>query len=52
MFEYFEIGGPGPPFEFSEPPDFFLPPQPIPGNVEDCGSFSSHFKSCDILKAN
>ena len=52
MLEYFEIGGPGPPFEFPEPPDFFLPPQPIPGNVEDCGSFSSHFKSCDISKEN
>jgi len=50
MLEYFEIGGPGPPFEFPEPPDFFLPPPPIPGNVEECVTFSSHFESCDISK--
>ena len=50
MLEYFEIGGPGPPFEFPEPPDFFLPPPPIPENVEECFTFSSHFESCDISK--
>ena len=52
MLEHFEIGGPGPPFEFPEPPDFFLPPPPIPGNVEECVTFSSHFESCDISKVN
>ena len=52
MLEHYEIGGPGPPLEFPEPPDFFLPPPPIPGNVEECVSFSSHFDSCDISKVN
>ena len=52
MLEHFEIGGPGPPFEFPEPPDFFLPPPPIPGDVEECVTFSSHFESCDISKVN
>ena len=52
MLEYLEIGGPGPPFEFPEPPDFFFPPPPIPGNVEECVSFSSHFDSCGISKVN
>lgn len=50
MLEQFDIGGPGPPFEFPEPPDFFLPPPPIPGNVEECVTFSSHFDNCDISK--
>ena len=52
MLEHLDIGGPGPPFEFPEPPDFFLPPPPIPGDVEECVTFSSHFESCDILKVN
>lgn len=50
MLEQFEIGGPGPPFDFPEPPDFFPPPPPIPGNVEECETFSSHFDNCDISK--
>ena len=50
--EHFELGGPGPPFEFPEPPDFFLPPPPIPGTVDECVTFSSHFESCDIFKVN
>ena len=52
MLEHFEIGGPGPPFEFPEPPDFFLPPPPIPGTVDECVTFSSHFENCDIFKVN
>ena len=50
MLEHFEIGGPGPPFGFPEPPDFFLPPPPIRGTVDECVTFSSHFESCDISK--
>lgn len=50
MLEQFEIGGPGPPFQFPEPPDFFPPPPPIPGNIEECETFSSHFDNCDISK--
>ena len=52
MLEHFEIGGPGPPFEFPEPPVFFLPPPPIPGTVDECVPFSSHIESCDIFKVN
>jgi len=52
MIEHFEIGGPGPPFEFPEPPEFFLPPQPIPGSGEECVAFSSHFENCDISKVH
>ena len=51
MLEQFELGGgPGPPFDFPEPPDFFPPPPPIPGSVEECETFSSHFDNCDISK--
>ena len=50
MLEHFEIGGPGPPLEFPEPPEFFLPPPPIPGSGEECVTFSSHFQNCDISK--
>ena len=50
MLEQFEVGGPGPPFDFPEPPDFFPPPPPIPGSVEECETFSSHFDNCDISK--
>ena len=52
MLEHFEIGGPGPPFEFPEPPEFFLPPPPIPGSGEKCVTFSSHFENCDISKVH
>ena len=48
QIDYHVLGGP--PFQFPEPPDFFLPPPPIPGNVEKCVTFSSHFESCDISK--
>lgn len=52
MLEQLELGpGPGPPiFDFPAPPDFFPPPPPIPGNVEECETFSSHFDHCDISK--
>ena len=50
MLEHFEIGGHGPPFEFPEPPEFFLPSPPIPGNGEECVTFSSQFENCDISK--
>ena len=50
MLDQFEVGGPGPPFDFPEPPDFFPPPPPIPGSVEECETFSSHFDNCDISK--
>ena len=50
QIDYHELGGPGPPFQFPEPPDFFLPPPPIPGNIEECVTFSSHFDNCDISK--
>ena len=50
MLEHFEIGGPGPPLEFPEPPEFFLPPPPIPGSGEECVTFSSQFENCDISK--
>ena len=52
QIDYLELRGPGPPFHFPEPPDFFLPPPPIPGNVEECVTFSSHFDNCDISKVN
>ena len=53
MLEQFELGGgPGPPFDFPEPPDFFPPPPPIPGNIEECETFSSHFDNCDISKVH
>ena len=52
MLEQFEAVGPGPPFHFPEPPDFFPPPPPIPGTVEECETFSSHFDSCDISKVD
>ena len=53
MLEQFELGGgPGPPFDFPEPPDFFPPPPPIPGSVEECETFSSHFDNCDISKVS
>ena len=51
MLEQLEVGGLGPPFfDFPEPPDFFPPPPPIPGNIEECETFSSHFDNCDISK--
>ena len=52
MLEQLELGpGPGPPiFDFPPPPDFFPPPPPIPGSVEECETFSSHFDHCDISK--
>ena len=49
MLEQFEIGGP---FEFPKPPVFLVPKPPIPGTVEECETFSSHFESCDISKVN
>ena len=52
MLEQFEIGGPAPPFEFPKPPVFLVPKPPIPGTVEECETFSSHFESCDISKVN
>ena len=54
MLEQLELGpGPGPPFfDFPPPPDFFPPPPPIPGSVEECETFSSHFDHCDISKVS
>ena len=50
MLEQFEISRPGPPYEFPEPPDFFLPPPPIPGIRKECFTYSSHLESCDVIK--
>ena len=53
MLKQLEMGGPsgGPPiFDFPEPPSFFPPPPPIPGSIEECETFSSHFDHCDISK--
>ena len=53
MLEQFELGpGPGPPHfdSFPEFPEFFPPPPPIPGSIEECETFSSHFQHCDISK--
>ena len=54
MLEQLELGpGPGPPiFDFPAPPDFFPPPPPIPGSIEECETFSSHFDHCDISKVS
>ena len=50
------VTGPGPPkFEDGPPippapPEFLLPPPPLPGHSNECSTFSSHFDSCDISK--
>ena len=49
------VTGPGPP-KFDgppvppAPPEFLLPPPPLPGHSNECSTFSSHFDSCDISK--
>ena len=42
----FDAGPPVPP----APPEFLLPPPPLPGHSNECSTFSSHFDSCDISK--